>query len=65
MVDITISIHPHQVAALDELHDRYPHVDRAQLIRLILNVGLRALPSDESALLCLEAGDAMSAEGAN
>jgi hypothetical protein len=65
MVDITISIHPHQVAALDELHDRYPHVDRAQLIRLIVNVGLQALPNDVDALLCLEAGDALSAERAN
>lgn len=64
MTIITISLRPHQLAALKTVRDQYPHVDEEQLLRLILNVGLKALANDEEAVLCLEAGNAL-AEGAN
>jgi len=64
-ITLTITLHPHQAAALSELHARYPLVDSEQLLRLLLNVGFKALSSDEKAVLCLEAGNALAAERAN
>lgn len=40
------SIEAHQRAALEELEDRFPLVDEDELLRILLDVALRALPHD-------------------
>lgn len=40
------SIEAHQRAALEELEDRFPLVDEDELLRILLDVALRALPDD-------------------
>jgi hypothetical protein len=62
---LTITLHPNQAAALNELHAKYPLVERDQLLRLVLNVGLKALANDGEAMMCLEAGNTLAAERAN
>lgn len=57
------SIEAHQRAALEELEDRFPLVAEDELLRILLDAGLRALPNDAIARERLDAVGSFPADG--
>lgn len=52
---VGFSIEPHQQAALEALEGRFPLADEDELLRILLDVALRALPHDALARTRLDA----------